>query len=208
FFTGIEIFARDIRQGLGLVVEVVQRPLHHPFVLPRQSAKQQGRRVPLFASERPGTIRFIVFDGRGGEIAGRVGVNTNKLSHSVLLTEKFWAQTIRIEVRWWKVLLAPSWIAAPEEAVQPCRSAHDRAKYSSLMNPKKRVPTVKNHAADAAIQKPYRPQTRRQARIAQAGVPSPIEGMRHDTSLLQFVVVFLRDYLKVEAGLGGGLAQS
>ena len=60
FFAGVQVRARDIRQGLGLVIQIVEDTLDQPLMLPGQAAKQNRRLIPLFPGKGPRFIGSVV----------------------------------------------------------------------------------------------------------------------------------------------------
>ena len=60
FLAGVEVRARDIGQGLGLVIQIVENPLDQPLMFPGQATEQNRRIVPLFSGERPRFVGSVV----------------------------------------------------------------------------------------------------------------------------------------------------
>ena len=62
FFSGVQIFPGDVGQRFGFVLQVMERTLHHPLVLPREAAIENRGITPLFASEGAGLVGAVMVD--------------------------------------------------------------------------------------------------------------------------------------------------
>ena len=60
FLAGVQVRARDIGQGLGVVVQVIEDALNQPLVLPGQAAEQDGGLIALLPREWPRLIRSVM----------------------------------------------------------------------------------------------------------------------------------------------------
>src|SRR5438445_1719759 len=63
FLAGIQIFAGNIGQRLGVVLQIVKSTLHQPFMFPGEPSVENCGVVALLARERPGFVGCIVANG-------------------------------------------------------------------------------------------------------------------------------------------------
>src|SRR5229473_268813 len=68
-FPGIEVRTRDVRERLGVVIQIVKDALDKPLMLPRESPKEDGGLFSLFANERSRLVGRVVLYCRGHNLA-------------------------------------------------------------------------------------------------------------------------------------------